>query len=171
MIRAKDAPQNLSAVSPCTAVNMTHFYLCSPLPHFHLLYPFLSYSQSHSDAYSKMFAPNSVLLAFIHFLLLLNPLVFLHIYFFLFLFGPWLSHFLGCIPPLFFAHFSASFSPYPSLYLNLCPGSYCSSFRKCTVQYSVPRHQADCFLSDCTAVRVPGETRSLTSKHLSISLL
>lgn len=105
MIRAKDAPQNLSAVSPCTAVNMTHFYLCSPLPHFHLLYPFLSYSQSHSDAYPKMFAPNSVLLAFIHFLLLLNPLVFLHIYFFLFLFGPWLSHFLGCIPPLFLLTF------------------------------------------------------------------
>lgn len=100
MIRAKDAPQNLSAVSPCTAVNMTHFYLCSPLPHFHLLYPFLSYSQSHSDAYPKFFAPNSVLLAFIYFLLLLNLLFFLHIYFFLFVLVPVSVIFLGCIPPL-----------------------------------------------------------------------
>lgn len=171
MIRAKDAPQNLSAVSPCTAVNMTHFYLCSPLPHFHLLYPFLSYSQSHSDAYPKMFAPNSVLLAFIYFLLLLNTLVFLHIYFFLLVFLSLAQSFFGLHTSTLFAHFSASFSPYPSLYLNLCPGSYCSSFCKCTVQYSVPRHQADCFLSDCTAVRVPRETRSLTSKHLSIPLL
>lgn len=108
MIRAKDAPQNLSAVSPCTAVNMTHFYLCSPLPHSPhspLLYPFLSYSQSHSDAYPKIFAPNLVLLAFIYFPLLLNLLFFLHIYFFLFICGPWLSHFSGCVPPLFLLFF------------------------------------------------------------------
>lgn len=44
-------------------------------------------------------------------------------------------------------------------------------FCQCTVPYSVPPHQADCFLSGCTTVGASRGARSFTSKHLSIPLL
>lgn len=68
-----------------------------------------------------------------------------------------------CILTLFTLS-GANFPPYPShIYSkSLTSVSYCKSFCECTVQNTVPPHQADCFLSGCTTVGAPSPS------HLNI---
>lgn len=64
---------------------------------------------------------------------------------------------LRCVSQLFsLSPLLISLLIHPHIYSkSLSPGSYCSPFCECTVQYSVPPHQADCFLSGCTTVGAP----------------
>lgn len=153
MIRAKDAPQKPLSCFPSFSSQHDSFLSTPPFPSC-LPLPLFCHTLAHSVAYPRISAHNLTPEENELFLLSIQSICLSYTRSDLFC----VQLFLGFVPQLFtLSLLLISLLIHPCIYIkSLSPGSYCSFFCDCTVQCSVPPHQADCFLSGCTAVGAPG---------------